>query len=143
MKNCAELAALVGDHVLTGVDRDSTRMETWEGSERYLDCQVLNFTLGGVTYSAVEDPGDGYRSSLRHLIVSETPTKNTFAPVRVNGRMRPKGEHGAEHDVLEILDAVTRGLVLAVGTADIDDYYPIFVAEFNPGNMAINAKGAA
>jgi hypothetical protein len=39
-----------------------------------------------------------------------------------------------------MLDVTTGKVVFEVGTEDIDDYYPGFVVEFNPENMAINQR---
>lgn len=132
-----ELKDLCGEHVLTGVDMsiDSITEDDGEGFE---DCNVINFTLDGTTYTACENPDDGYRSNMRYLRVSDKPTSNTFAPVKVVGRMKPDGRHGDVDDVLELLDSKTGRLVIEVGTEDPNDYYPQWVANFSPENMACN-----
>lgn len=130
-----QLEDLVGEHVLTGVDMASTQIEQYR---TYENCQVLNFTLDGVTYSAVEDPSDGYRSTMRYLIVSDTPTSNTFAGVRVIGSMCLKGEYGEADNILELRDINNGKVVLRAGTHAYDDYYPTYVAEWSPENLSIN-----
>ena len=132
-----ELTDLIGAHALTGVDMSTERMETWASSGRFEDCNVINFTLDGITYTACEDPDDGYRSSLRYLRQSDEPTKNQFAPVRVVGRMKENGSHEV-HNVLQLVDVLTGGIVLEVGTGNADDYYPYFVGSFYPQEMAPN-----
>lgn len=136
-----ELESLVGLHMLTGVDFETSRINTW-GNE-YEPCQVLNFTLDGKTYTAIEDPSDGYRSTLDRLLETDTPTKNVFAPVQVMAKMKDTSEYGQVDDTLILVDVKTGKLVLEVGTGNSDDYYPSFVANFIPENMACNQKGKA
>lgn len=131
-----ELQDLCGEHVLTGVDRSNEDIKQ-EWGDRFEACEVLNFTLDGTTYTACEDPDDGYRSSMKHLLVSDKPTSNTFAPVKVIGRMKDDGQY-ERNAVLELIDAKTGKLVLEVGTGNTDDYYPYWVGNFSPENMACN-----
>jgi len=139
MGNTIELKDLVGEHLLTGVDFETTRVEEWEGSNSFQDAQCVNFTLDGITYTAIEDPEDGYRSAMRELKVSAVPTTNTFAPVRVLGQMKP--DEGLQaNDVLELLDCETGKTVLEIGTENTNVYYPCFVASFTPEAMACNQK---
>src|SRR5574343_347944 len=131
-----ELKDLVGFHVLTGVDRGSIEVEDY-GSPSL--CETLSFTLDGVTYTACEDPQDGYRSSMRYLI-QDGKTTNNFRPQKVVARMRQNEEwRSAKDEILELVDLATGKVVLEVGTNYYDDYYPCFVASFFPENMAINA----
>jgi hypothetical protein len=133
-----ELKELVGAHLLTGVDRETKRIkESW--GYGYEDCDCISFVLDGVVYSAVEDPDDGYRSSCRELMKSMGTTKNTFPPCAVTGRMQPDSTYKT-NDVLELIDVKTGQTVLRVGTANTDDYYPYFVAEWHPEGMAINSN---
>lgn len=129
MIGTVELESLVGAHLLTGVDRSSLRVREW--TNRFAQANVINFTLDGSTYTAIEDPDDGYRSCMAGLVRHRTPTKNVFLPVKVVGRMNGS--------VLELVDVVTGKIVLEVGTNRDDSYYPSFVARFSPENMAPNA----
>lgn len=133
-----ELKALCGERVLTGVDRNKESFKDWADREDFRD--VINFTLDGVTYSACEDPGDGYRSSMDSLRVSSNPTTNTFPPCKVVARMQSPDQCEYRRDVLELVDAITGKVVLEVGTANTDDYYPYFVSHFAPENMAVNIE---
>ena len=130
-----ELEDLIGDHVLSGVDFDSTKVSGWNGFE---DCQVINFVLDDKTYTAIEDPGDGYRSSMDKLFESGVEVKNMFAGQPVFCSMRPESQYGKDR-ILDMLDKSTGKVVLSVGTDDRDGYYPVWVADFNPENMAINS----
>ncbi len=132
-----ELKDLVGEHLLTGVSFDAIKA-TDEWAE---DAETISFILDGITYTAIQNPSDGYRSSMETLLVSEADVTNKFVPVRVRAVMRPDDEYEwakQEHDVLDFFDAESGQLVLAVGTRNTDDYYPSWVAEFHPENMAIN-----
>ena len=131
-----ELKDLCGEHLLTGVDRSNEKILDY--GDVYQDCEVLNFTLDGKTYTACENPDDGYRSNMRYLRVTDSPTTNTFAPCKVIGRMKPDYKYGDKNEVLELIDAATGQTVLEVGTANVDDYYPCWVGSFSPENMAIN-----
>lgn len=135
-----QLTDLVGPRHLDAVDFDTEKMKEFYG-DGYEDCSVCRFRLDGIVYVAIEDPSDGYRSSMRGLITPNNPAmKNVFPPVKVIGRMRTEGEFGGLDDVLELVDAFTDKVVLEVGTDNCDDYYPRFVASFHPENMATNAN---
>lgn len=133
-----ELKDLVGKHWLDAVDFTNEQIKETYG-DRYEDSSVCRFRLDGVVYVAAEDPGDGYRSSMRELTVQDNAKlDNVFPAIEVIGRHRDKSGYDAD-DILEIIDAVTGKIVLEVGTTRTDDYYPSFVACFSPENMATNA----
>ena len=131
-----ELKDLVGLKKLDGVDFENEKIKIW--CDEYEDCQVCRFRIDGVIYMAVEDPDDGYRSSMKELVVDEKAImKNTFEPIDVF--IRHKTESGyAKTDILEIYDAKSAKIVLEVGTGNVDDYYPCFVASFHPDKLSIN-----
>ena len=133
-----ELKDLVGLHKLSGVDMNDDKVKA-EWGDYFEDCQVINFVLDRKTYTAIEDPSDGYRSSMREVKLSKVVIKNVFKPIRVFGVMRGEQNYN-KNDVIDFYDAKTGKIVLSVGTADIDDYYPYFVAEFTPENMILNAE---
>ena len=65
-----ELKDLVGEFVLTGVDTDSTQYKS-EWQDGYEDCNTLSFIFNDITFTAIEDPDDGYRSSMRKILVEK------------------------------------------------------------------------
>lgn len=133
-----KLEKLVGKHTLTSVDFSNENIKV-EYSDEFALSSVINFTLDGKTYTAIEDPSDGYRSSLRSLHVTRKKPKNTFAPVEVLCIYRiDEGYH--ESDILEFYDIANGKIVLKVGTNRSDDYYPSFVARWVPENLSINNK---
>lgn len=128
-----ELKDLVGEHELSGLDTFIKKAtETY-----YDDANGYRFVLDGVTYCAIEDPEDGYRSSLGSLEISTEAVDYNFPAQKVVGKMRSDDEY-ARNDVIEFYDAITNKLVLAVGTDNWDDYYPCCVMEWHPENLAIN-----
>jgi hypothetical protein len=71
-----ELSEFKGEYTLDAVDYAHT-FEQY-GLEY---ANSISFRLNGRTYTAVEDPRDGYRSSMSDIFVDEvTITKNVFTP---------------------------------------------------------------
>jgi hypothetical protein len=129
--------SLVGEHLLDAVDTFNEQRERYGSFE---DCECIRFRLDGKVYTAVEDPSDGYRSSMETLFVSDAEMRNVFQPVRVLARLKGGSEHDYQtDDTMELIDLVTGKVVLEVGTGNTDDYYPYFVASWQPENMATNA----
>lgn len=132
-----ELKDLVGEHTLDAVDFSNEQVRMW--GDNFEPCQVLRFRLDGVCYTATEDPSDGYRSSMKDIVVSEdAKMENVFPPLRVLGDYRTKGSYDGVDDILELYDAVTGLKVIEVGTNNVDDWYPGFVGYFNPAAMVHN-----
>ena len=133
-----ELKDLVGEHILDAVDFSDGQVRTW--GDEFLPCQVMRFRLDGKVYAVTENPEDGYRSSMREIAVGDWPMKNTFAGKRVIGEYLTKDGYGDNSDVLELIDAITGEIVIEVGTDNNDDYYPSFVANFNPEAFIIDSQ---
>ena len=129
-----ELKDLLGKHVLSGCqDGKIETKKEWE-----CDCaSTMDFILDGKTISVVEDPDNGYRSSLGEILENREGLviTNTFPPVDVIGIAK-----GNDDDIVDFYDCITGKVILSVGTADTDDYYPYFVAKFTPENMCHNMK---
>jgi len=130
-----ELSDLVGSHMLSGVDELNERIEQYRNC--YEDCQVLRFVLDGKTYKATEDPRDGYRSCLRDIAIVDEQVKNNFPAVSVVCSVREKDKFG-EVRILEMRDSANSELILEVGTENLDDYYPAFIANWYPEKMDVN-----
>lgn len=128
-----ELNELVGLHELTGVDFNTESVESYGVFE---DCNTINFVLDGKTYTAVEDPEDGYRSAMGEIKVSDFKVSNLFAPIRVFASMRVTKYD--DSDILDFHDLKNGKVVLSVGTDYSDSYYPSYVADFTPENMHVN-----
>lgn len=136
-------SSLIGHHVLDAVDENSEHIKNEYGSG-YEDCRVIRFRLDGVVYAAIEDPDDGYRSSLDRIVILEEPMTNVFTPIDVIVYIKTKtideksGEEDGDVSILEIVDRKNHKTVLEVGTDNTDDYYPYFVGVFSPHNMSTN-----
>lgn len=136
-----ELKDLVGLHTLDAVDFETVAVPAYTGADYTEDSSTCRFRLNGEVWAAVEDPGDGYRSNMRELAhVKNAAMSNVFPPVQVFGRYRTTNRYGEQDDVLELLDVKTGNVVLEVGTSNVDDYYPSFVASFHPEHMSVNAE---
>lgn len=124
-----ELKDLIGERVFSGIDFENG----FEEGE-YKDSSCVNFILDGKTYTVIEDPDDGYRSSMQDIIESDKTIKNLFPkPVRVVARM--SDEFG--EDILQLIDISNGKTVLEIGTDYSDHWYPCFVASFSPENFSL------
>lgn len=120
------LCDLTGHHLLSGVEVLSSE-ETGYG---------VRFCLDGVTFLALQDECDGYRSLCRELEVSQLLPSTMFPPQEVLGYMEEEGEYGRE--VLALVDFFTHETVLQIGTGDTEDWYPYFVLEYFPEHLSVN-----
>lgn len=137
-----QLSDLAGEHILTGVDLSNERVKREYGDE-YADATCLSFRLGDTTYTAIEDPGDGYRSGMREIGESDHPLANTFPGVAVVASHVTTWEDGGPCDMLVLTSVATGDVVLEVGTDNSDNYYPCFIAGWSPQNLYPGASGAA
>ena len=134
-----ELKDLVGKHLLSGVELSTEDIKLYERSDKTEQCNVIKFVLDGITYKAVEDPVDGYRSTCKELIVCNEPVNNNFSPQEVVGKMKDNDTYST-NDTIQFIDTYTGKIVLEVGTDNTDDYYPYCVMNWNPENLAINNR---
>ena len=135
-RDTAELTDLVGLHTLTAVSMDPPATVAHFAP----DASVINFELDGVSYTAVEDPSDGYRSSMDVLIKGAARYQLEFPPCQVFCYTESTDYFDPRPDILTMRDVVTGKIVLQVGTYYADDYYPTFVARWMPENMAANQE---
>ena len=80
----AELKDLIGKHILSGVETGVLKRKRYWREE---ECAYVKFTLDGVTYLAIEDPDDGYRSYMEELEISEIPCKVNLPNIEVLCKM--------------------------------------------------------
>ena len=130
-----ELSELAGKHVFSGIEFGVTDIEAWFGKIEKTNC--VKFTLDGVTYMAVEDPEDGYRSRLEDLVVVDEPCKIRLPDIEVVCHMM-EDDQWERNDVLVFVDALNGKTILELGTANWNDYYPYCVMEYTPENMSCN-----
>ena len=132
-----ELKELVGKHTLSGVEYSDVVIKDWRDSNE--KCMCVKFTLDNVTYAAIEDPEDGYRSACRDIEASEEVLSNSFNGVEVLCTMLENSDY-QENDILVITDIITKKIILEIGTGNYNDYYPYFHAEYTPENMILNVN---
>lgn len=133
-----ELKELCGKHILQGVDRYQFEREVyWGGTETV---NAIRFRLDGITYLAVEDPSDGYRSYCEELIAVDDLPRYMIPDTEVVCSMMPDdvGIWSESKDILVITDAMTGLSVLEVGTGNVGDWYPYCHFEYHPENLMCN-----
>lgn len=119
---------------------------------------AFSFCIEGWTFTAFEDPGDGYSSSLAFLVAREGNfCAARFDPCSLLPRLRTSqqrqgdieaeswreriwalGEHSEGHaDVFELVEPSTGRVALSVGTERCEVYYPRFFGYHNPELLAL------
>lgn len=101
--------------------------------------QVVSFGMNGKTYSAAEDPSDGYRSSLDYIEEHEGHTEALKGAALVGRKVKivhvtQPDIHSYDDgcDILRFVDVDTYHVWGEIGTANSQDYYPRFVLSWNP-----------
>lgn len=137
-----KLKDLVGIHLMTGIETGTIKINGWWYKSN--NCNYVKFRLDNVTYMAVEDPEDGYRSCCNELEIVDEECKTKLPAILVECKMREDsnvtGWHKEKNDILEFYDAVNKQMFMAVGTGNIDDYYPYFVFEYTPELLSFNTQ---
>lgn len=99
--------------------------------------------FGDFTVFVFEDPSDGYRSCATTPLFTTGPLyqfsdniEYIRAPVLV--RHWEKNEFDQPCDGIEIIDRRNGKTILQLGTSNSEDYYPSFVSDWQPKNLANN-----
>lgn len=111
---------LCGNHIFQGIEISNKKHIGMYGDEE--DVGVIKFMLDGITFEAMEDPDDGYRSYCSDIVISNEKPKYTFPDNRILCKMKPNDDY--EHDVLMGINPNTGCVIFEIGTLYIDDYYP-------------------
>ena len=122
-----KLKELKGKHTFTGVEF-GTMKDDWLG-----EVNTVKFQLDGVTYVAIENPDDGYRSYMEDLRPCADKITNPIPETEVVCVHK-----ATDSDILEVIDAQNGETILRIGTEDIDNYYPVCIFEYSPENLHIN-----
>jgi hypothetical protein len=131
--------SLLGIHVLSAVETGYVSVKD-EDSSDFENCNFISFVLDGKTYTAIEDPSDGYRSSMRCLKVSKRKLNNVIPDTQVLVVFGYEDKYYATENILWFYSTEAAELVLKIGTEDCGDYYPSFLHEFIPKNLPCNVK---
>jgi hypothetical protein len=128
-----------GKHILTGVSQGD-RVPSQSRYAEYEDADSISFIIDDMTFTFVEDPSDGYRSTLEGCFINLVNVNNTFEPLeitikqrKVDERIYHKEADYHEEVLKDLIEFKYKGKVFAeVGTDYSDGYYPHFVSFFNP-----------
>lgn len=134
--NTKTLADLIGLHTLTGVDFGTWEYVRWD--DCVVDVNAIFIELDGITYVAMEDYNDGYRSAMQELL--EIPARgfqNRIPETQVCGVWMQRSKYNRD-DLVALIDIVNGKTVILVGTDSADDYYPCFISEYTPQNLHWN-----
>lgn len=104
--------------------------------------------LGDLTVFVFEDPNDGYRSAAASPLFAKgslcefgVSPDYIRAPVRIEKwRPRPDEHYSGECEGLRFIDTRNGKTVLLLGTSNTDDYYPSFVCDWQPQNLAVTPR---
>lgn len=107
---------------------DSINPEKLLGCEASLMLHVggpYEFRLGQIVFEVLEDESDGYRSSMKDLVIVSTSSKKSTTKLDKVTLIEDGG--------LYSIKSLTDGYVwLTFGTDHSDDYYPSFVYNWTP-----------
>ena len=94
----------------------------------------LKFILDETTYEAVEDPHDGYRSSLGGVYRTTENCKLNIPDIKVEIMKCPEDDLDGIQFVVRENDYSARN-VITIGTDHYDAWYPCAVMNFSPENF--------
>lgn len=139
-----------GYYLLEGYERGTCGLDQFlaVGWDRNIG-GAFSFCVNGSTYTAFENPADGYRSRMGLLVAREgnwcsTPiepcavlprfcrTSYDWSEEVEPRKMHPAHEGAGHGDALELIDPSSMETALMVGTSRADDYYPSFVGYARP-----------
>ncbi|MFW6028786.1 MAG: hypothetical protein ACOCRO_00885 [Halanaerobiales bacterium] len=120
-------------HFLSGVEFDSTDPRSGSDENK---ANRMTLIIDDIPFGFVEDPTDGYRSSMKCVELSDAVVRNTFNPILLNFTYWDE-EH---HELLvahlpNIQEKKLETAVLQVGTDNTDDYYPCYVDYWSPEKL--------
>jgi len=86
----------------------------------------FKFRIGDLTFEAIEDESDGYRSMLGSLEIVQN----------IRPQFREEVTISSSDNELFFLTNTSGQVVLTVGTDRADDYYPTFIFNWQPRNLS-------
>mgnify|MGYP006288145975 CR=1 FL=1 len=116
--------------------------------EEYKDydyCNSITIVLDDIPFTFVEDPQDGYRSSLDRVIIGGQ-VDTTFDPIPLKLKAVDR-LYDKEVEMLIGYDLnwdyeSDDNICLEIGTDWVDDYYPSYTSVWRPEKLYINHEGA-
>lgn len=142
-----KLEDFVGPYLLDAVDFDKMKNEQdyYPGNQEMIN--VMYIRLNFRVYAIIEDPNDGYRSSMKEVLIVDRVMKNVFPAVvvdvkRLNEYKRWEDDSFPEAmHIIQLVEKRSGKVVVEFGTGNVDDYYPYYVAKFDPkvlGEVEVN-----
>lgn len=125
-----KLKDLVGTHILSGIETGNLQNKDYNNSF------YVKFTLDGITYMAIEDPEDGYRSCMEEIKEVKSKCHTPLPDIKVL-ISHNEGDY-QDKDIMEMRDAINGKMVLQLGTENVGDWYPQFVYCYMPEHFDIN-----
>ncbi len=134
-----------GLHYLSGIDEVIIPADL-EYDPYAEDKDAIALIIDGKHYISYTDPYDGYRSygCFYETNFGDYKILNRFSPQAVIAEYDSwnyddeDNYYHCEGDILILRDAVTKEIVLKVGTDHSDSYYPYAIFEWHPENLSIN-----
>lgn len=125
-------------------DRDLMAIRTDVRHPFDADANGVALDFGGITVFVFEDPSDGYRSSAAEPMIAKTGMSEFGCNpeyIRAPVTIKPwtTDDEGCMAEGWEVVDRRNGQMILRVGTSSADDYYPSFVCDWRPQNLAENA----
>lgn len=132
------LRDIQGEFLLSGVGFGVVHSENVFESD---DANTMTIILDDIPFTFVEDPDDGYRSTLDRVFIGGW-VDTTFPPIVVRVEYDENSQYG-EFDNNQLLYGFDIKLhdkkpCFIVGTDNTDDYYPMYIANWNPENLHTN-----
>ena len=128
------LKDLVGEHVFTGIELGRTVINRCP----YREVKYIKFELDNISYIALEDPGDDYRSYMDEVKTCNISPEYKTPPIEVMCIYKDENEYGWKSDLLQFVDKKNGKVFLTIGTRNIDDYYLTFVFGSVLENLVVN-----
>lgn len=133
LEETLDLSDFEGQHLLSGVEFDTTDPRGWSDGDK---ANRITLVIDDVPFGFVEDPNDGYRSTMECVELSDAIVNNTFEHILLDFTYINEEHH-------ELLVAHKPGMndksletaVLQVGTDNTDDYYPCYVDYWSPEKL--------
>ena len=138
-----KLENLCGKHKLLGIEQMTVQRPSLWNDDELEDRNGVAFRMDGVTYLAVENPEDGYRSHCENLEEIPNIPRYRIPDIAVVCSMKPNDTNGfgsGNHNILVVTDEITGKVVMEIGTENYDDYYPCYIFEYTPENLVCNQK---
>ena len=132
---------LIGLHRLQGIEQlFNYEIYDYPG-EIYKTTNAILVRIDNVNYLFIEDPSDGYRSYLKDVEITDTMPRYKLPSIFVHIIEADRNMYNDNDFIgIDIIDVITNGSILIIGTSHSTDYYPTCILEYHPENLCINNR---